>query len=95
MDLKSQMWSKVIDRDLSMLIYLNDDYEGGELSFYKLNYQIRPRAGAVVMFPSDHRYLHQAEKVTKGVRYAIVSWASVRGIPKIAEKPPEPAILIK
>jgi predicted 2-oxoglutarate/Fe(II)-dependent dioxygenase YbiX len=95
MDLKTQMWSKVIDRDLSMLIYLNDDYEGGELSFYKFNYQIRPRAGAVVMFPSDHRFLHQAEKVIKGRRYAIVSWASVRGIPKIAEKPPKPAILIE
>ena len=77
-----------------MLIYLNDGYEGGELSFYKFNYQVWPRAGAVVMFPSDHRYLHQAEKVTKGMRYAIVSWASVQGIPKIADKPPKPAILI-
>ena len=95
MDLQTRKWSKVIDRDLSMLIYLNDGYEGGELSFYKFNYQVWPRAGAVVMFPSDHRYLHQAEKVTKGVRYAIVSWASVKGIPKVAEKPPKPAILIK
>ncbi len=95
MDLKTQKWSKVIDRDLSMLIYLNDDFEGGELSFYKFNYQVWPRAGAAVMFPSDHRFLHQAEKVIKGVRYAIVSWASVKGMPKIAEKPPEPAILIK
>ena len=95
MDLKTHMWSKVIDRDLSLLIYLNDDFEGGELSFYNLNYQIRPRAGAVVMFPSDHRFLHQAEKVTKGVRYAIVSWASVRGMRKVASKPPKPAILVE
>ena len=94
MDLESQTWSKVIDRDISLLIYLNEDFEGGELSFYKFNYQIRPRAGAVVLFPSDHRYLHQAEKVTKGVRYAIVSWASVRGMPKIASQPPKPAIVI-
>lgn len=89
---QNSTWSKVIDRDLSMLIYLNDDFEGGELSFYRLNYQIRPRAGAVVLFPSDHRYLHQAETVKKGVRYAIVSWASLKGVPKIARKPPDCAI---
>ncbi|WP_455221856.1 2OG-Fe(II) oxygenase [Kaarinaea lacus] len=94
MDLATRMWSKVIDRDLSMLIYLNGDYEGGELSFYKLNYQIRPRAGAVVLFPSDHRFLHQAESVTKGIRYAIVSWASVKGIEKVAQTPPECAIFL-
>jgi predicted 2-oxoglutarate/Fe(II)-dependent dioxygenase YbiX len=94
MDWESRSWSKVIDRDISFLIYLNDDFEGGELSFYKFNYQIRPRAGAVVLFPSDHRYLHQAEKVIKGVRYAIVSWASVRGMPKIAAQPPQSAIMI-
>lgn len=94
MDPENRTWEKVIDRDLSMLIYLNDDFEGGALSFYKLNYQIRPRAGAAVMFPSDQRFLHQAEEVTKGVRYAIVSWASVHGIPKISSKPPKPAILI-
>lgn len=94
MDLATRTWNKVIDRDLSMLLYLNDDYEGGELSFYKLNYQIRPRAGAVVLFPSDHRFLHQAETVKKGVRYAIVSWASVKGIQKVARKPPECAIFI-
>ena len=86
---QTNTWRKVIDRDLSMLIYLNDDYEGGELSFYKLNYQIRPRAGAAVIFPSDHRYLHQAEVLKKGVRYALVSWASVKGIPKIAARPPQ------
>lgn len=91
-DANTQKWNKVIDRDISMLIYLNDEFEGGELSFYRLNYQIRPRAGAVVLFPSDHRFLHQAEKVTKGKRYAIVSWASVKGIEKIAQKPPQCAI---
>ena len=94
MDMANRTWSKVIDRDLSLLLYLNDGYEGGELSFYKLNYQIRPRAGAAVLFPSDHRFLHQAETVKKGVRYAIVSWASVKGIEKVAQKPPGCAILV-
>ena len=94
MDQTTKRWNKVIDRDISMLIYLNNDFEGGELSFYRLNYQIRPRAGAVVLFPSDHRFLHQAEIVKKGIRYAIVSWASVKGIDKVAKKPPQCALFV-
>ncbi len=93
-DADTGTWHKVIDRDLSMLIYLNDDFEGGALSFYNLNYQVRPRSGAAVLFPSGHRYLHQAESVTRGVRYAMVSWASVRGVTKIAAQPPKSAILL-
>lgn len=91
----NKTWSKVIDRDISMLIYLNDDFEGGELSFEKMNYRIRPSAGLVVLFPSDQRFIHQAETVLKGVRYAIVSWASIVGMPKIADKPPESAIFVE
>lgn len=93
-DAETNMWNKVIDRDLGILIYLNEDFEGGELSFYNLNYQIRPRAGAAVLFPSDQRFLHQAETVKEGVRYAIVSWGSLKKIPKIADKPPKAAILL-
>lgn len=95
MEMANRTWSKVIDRDLSLLIYLNDDFEGGELTFCKLNYWLRPRAGSVVMFPSGHRYLHQAETVKSGVRYAVVSWASVRGIPKVAGQPTACAIPVK
>ena len=92
---ETNKWHKVIDRDLSMLIYLNDGYEGGELTFNKFDYIIRPRAAAAVLFPSDHRYLHQAHVVTKGVRYAMVSWASVKGIPKIASEPPKNAVPVE
>ncbi len=94
-DPKTNKWHKVIDRDLSMLIYLNDGYEGGELTFNKFDYMIRPRAAAAVLFPSDHRYLHQAHVVTKGVRYAMVSWASVKGVPKISSQPPKNAVFVE
>lgn len=94
-DAETNKWHKVIDRDLSMLIYLNDGYEGGELTFNNFDYIIRPRAAAAVLFPSDHRYLHQAHVVTKGVRYAMVSWASVKGVPKIATQPSEKAVFVE
>jgi len=94
-DEETKKWHKVIDRDLSMLIYLNDGYEGGELTFNNFDYIIRPRAAAAVLFPSDHRYLHQAHVVTKGVRYAMVSWASVKGVPKITPQPSEKAVFVE
>jgi predicted 2-oxoglutarate/Fe(II)-dependent dioxygenase YbiX len=87
-------WSKTIDRDLSLLIYLNEDYEGGELFFEKFNYTLRPKAGMAVLFPSDNRYLHEARTITSGQRYAIVSWASAKGVSKISKKPPQSAIMI-
>ena len=77
-----------------MLIYLNDDFKGGMLRFDRFNYRVKPRAGMAVLFPSDCRYIHEAENVTDGVRYAIVSWASVNGVDKICTRPPEPAIFL-
>jgi predicted 2-oxoglutarate/Fe(II)-dependent dioxygenase YbiX len=92
MNPETRQWTKIIDRDLSLLVYLNDDYEGGALCFDKFHYRLRPRAGMVVLFPSDCRYVHAAEQVTAGERYVIVSWAAARGIPKVGKKPPEPAL---
>jgi len=94
-DEETDTWHKVIDRDLSMLLYLNEGYEGGELSFNTFDYFIRPRAASAALFPSDHRYLHQAHAVKKGVRYAMVSWASVKGVPKISPTPPINAVFVE
>ena len=92
MDPQTYTWSRTVDRDLSLLIYLNDDYKGGALYFEKFNYKLRPKAGMAVLFPSDNRYLHEAQMLTSGERYAIVSWAAVKDVPKIAQKPSDIAI---
>jgi len=89
MDKNTYTWSKVMDRDLSILIYLNDDYKGGTLYFDKFNYRLKPKPGMVVLFPSDNRFMHAAEEVTKGTRYVIVGWAAVKGVTKISSTPPE------
>ncbi|MBT8061114.1 MAG: 2OG-Fe(II) oxygenase, partial [Gammaproteobacteria bacterium] len=43
-------WRKTSDRDVSLLLYLNDDFDGGELSFYAMNYVYKPRRGDLVFF---------------------------------------------
>jgi len=70
-------WIKARDRDYSILVYLTDDFEGGELLFNRFGFRYKPKRGDLVVFPSDNRYLHTAEPVTSGHRYAIVSWCSV------------------
>jgi predicted 2-oxoglutarate/Fe(II)-dependent dioxygenase YbiX len=88
-------WYKVLDRDLSLLVYLNDDFTGGGLTFTKFNFHYRPRAGDLLLFPSDNRYEHQAEKVDSGIRYVIASWAAFQHTPKVHAKPPKAAIAPK
>ncbi len=87
-------WGKGIDRDISLLLYLNDDFEGGELSFYNFNYSHRPRTGDLVFFPSDHRYVHEARPVKKGIRWVVVSWAAYKDEPRVRATPPPESIML-
>ena len=66
-------------RTLSVIIFLNDDYSGGSVSFHcaKTNKEILnvpPKAGRVVIFPSNFLFPHTVNNVKEGVRYSIVSW---------------------
>lgn len=61
-------------RRVSGLAYLNDDYEGGELWFPKLNFKYCPIVGDVIMFPSGMPYEHGAMPVTQGIKYCVVGW---------------------
>ena len=86
------VWKKALDRDVSLLIYLNNDYEGGSLYFGYFDFTIQPRAGMLVFFPSDSRYKHEARSVTAGVRFAVVSWAAFEDEPRVLTQPPEHAV---
>lgn len=77
------VWQKVIDRDVSLLLYLNQDFRGGELQFQQFNYTYQPRTGDLLFFPSHGHYAHQALPVKTGVRYVIVSWAAYRDAPRV------------
>ena len=53
----------------TVLIYLNDSYEGGETEFEHA--KVKGKQGSVVIFP--HKLMHQGAMVTKGIKYAIRS----------------------
>lgn len=76
----SIIWKKSADRDLSTVIFLNDDFEGGEFVFPDLRIRIRPEPGLLIAFPSSEYYLHKVEPVISGTRYAMVNWMTIQGM---------------
>ena len=64
-----------IPRYLSALILLNPtEYEGGGTYFHHFEEMIKPEKPALVLFPSNYAYAHQAMPVISGTKYAIVTW---------------------
>jgi|TARA_B100000902_G_scaffold24267_1_gene29223 hypothetical protein len=59
---------------LSIVAVLNDDYEGGEFIMFD-DYEIKFKAGDLIIFPSVFLYPHLVKPVKKGTRYSFVSWA--------------------
>jgi hypothetical protein len=55
----------------SSLIYLNEDYAGGELYFPEHNFSIKPEVGTLICFKGDENTLHGVKKVESGTRYTI------------------------
>lgn len=58
--------------NLSVICYLTDDYDGGEIFLPDYDLNIKPEAGEAVMFPG--RYKHGVRKITRGDRYTLVSF---------------------
>ena len=61
-------------RSFSSLIYLNDDYEGGETYFPGHGIRLKPQAGALVIFGAGPQYVHGVSRVTRGLRYTYAGW---------------------
>lgn len=63
---------------ITCTMYLNDDYEGGEISF--LNEEdtevviYKPKAGDIVVFPSGEPYYHGTLPIFNKNRYIIRTW---------------------
>lgn len=67
-------WERVAPRDISVIMYLNDNFEGGELEFPELGLTIKPQRGLIITFPSYCEFAHGVKPVIKGERNALVTW---------------------
>ena len=55
--------------NISAVLYLNDNYKGGE--FYILDKEYYAEKGSIIVFPSGFMYPHGVRKVTEGERWSI------------------------
>lgn len=60
--------------DIATLIYLNDQYVGGEIYFPEHNISIKPDQGDLVCFPDTPDFVHGVKPITGGVRYTSPRW---------------------
>jgi hypothetical protein len=61
------------------VIYLNDDFTGGELHFPTIDVTYTPKTGALIVFPSADDYLHGVKSVGPGpTRYALPAFVNKR-----------------
>ena len=61
-------------------MYLNDDYEGGDLNFTKVGFTYKGKTGDGIFFASmregkpDRKSLHGARVITQGEKYILSQW---------------------
>lgn len=64
----------------SVLVYLNDDFEGGETQFPKLKLTVKPQIGKLIVWDNvlegkeNPNSIHAGLPVTKGTKYIMIVW---------------------
>lgn len=57
---------------VSAVVYLNDNYDGGELNFVRQDLTIKPEAGDIILCPSNFVYEHASLEIRSGTKYCVV-----------------------
>ncbi len=61
-------------RSYSSILYLNNDYDGGETFFPGHNLRVKPEPGTLVLFGAGCDYVHGVTPITHGLRYTYAGW---------------------
>lgn len=56
------------------ILYLNGNYEGGELFFSDHGLSFKPNSGSLYTFPGGIENIHGVTEITKGTRYTMVAF---------------------
>ena len=59
---------------LTMVLLLNDDFEGGEFEMFDGQKSYPLKKGEVIIFPSSFLFPHAVRPIIKGIRNSAISW---------------------
>jgi len=65
-------------RDISSVLYLNDDFVGGVFSFDIQGIRIIPKAGTLILFPGTRPFTHSVSVLESGLRYTVPQFWAVK-----------------
>jgi prolyl 4-hydroxylase len=78
------------ERRSTLLVYLNDDFTGGETEFVECGIKIKPIAGKGVLFWSTdenekliHKSLHKAHPIISGEKWIATKWSHPKEFVKL------------
>ena len=57
--------------EISLIVYLNDNFTGGRTLFLNDKLAVAPKKGTVLCFPVDHFHVHKGTTVTSGTKKII------------------------
>lgn len=60
--------------DIATLIYLNNNYSGGEIYFPEYDISYKPEPGDFLCFPDNPEYVHGVRPISNGIRYTTPRW---------------------
>jgi predicted 2-oxoglutarate/Fe(II)-dependent dioxygenase YbiX len=67
-----------LHRDVSSVLYLNDDFIGGVFSFDIQGIRITPKAGTLILFPGTEPFTHSVSILESGLRYVIPQFWAIK-----------------
>lgn len=60
--------------DIATLIYINNDYSGGDIYFPEYGISHKPEPGDLLTFPDNPDYVHGVKSISEGIRYTTPRW---------------------
>jgi predicted 2-oxoglutarate/Fe(II)-dependent dioxygenase YbiX len=60
-----------VNATTTAILFLNDDFEGGSLNFTLQKVEVEPKAGRLVIFPSNYVYIHEHKEVLDRDKYLV------------------------
>jgi hypothetical protein len=60
--------------DIATLIYINNDYLGGDIYFPEYDISHKPEPGDLLTFPDNPDFIHGVKSISEGIRYTTPRW---------------------
>ena len=64
-------------RAMVWMVYLNDNYEGGETEFLYYHKRVQPKQGKLIILPAGLTHAHRGGLVLEGMKYVVTGWFNV------------------